>query len=109
MFTPPRPSTLHGKGLWYAISIDDEKPQKVNIDPLVENWRMAENVMEANSANEAKELVSTHHITKPGKHIVKYWLVDPQVVLEKIVVDAGGVKPSYLGPPESYRVTAAAK
>jgi hypothetical protein len=59
--------------------------------------------MEAAAANEIKELVTTHIITTPGKHIVKYWLVDPQVVLEKIVVDKGGVKPSYLGPPESYR------
>jgi len=109
VYTAPSVDPTHGKGLWYAISIDDEKPQKVNIDPLIENWRQAENVMEANSANEAKELVSTHHITKPGKHIIKYWLVDPQVVVEKIVVDKGGVKPSYLGPPESYRVTASAK
>jgi hypothetical protein len=26
----------------------------------------------------------------------------PGVVLEKIVVNLSGVKPSYLGPPESY-------
>ena len=64
--------------------------------------------MEGHSANLIKVLSSDHYISKPGKHVIKYWLVDPSVVLEKIVLDRGGVKPSYLGPPESYRVTATA-
>jgi hypothetical protein len=35
--------------------------------------------------------------------VIKFWMVDPGVVLERIVVDMGGVHLSYLGPPESLR------
>ena len=43
-----------------------------------------------------------HFISKTGYHTLKIWMVDPGVVIEKIIVDLGGVKPSYLGPPESF-------
>jgi hypothetical protein len=109
VYTAPSIDFTHEKGLWYAISIDDEAPVKVNIDPLIADPRRANGVMEGNSANLIKVLSSNHYINKPGKHIIKYWMVDPSVVLEKIVLDRGGVKSSYLGPPESYRVTAAKK
>lgn len=109
VYTAPSIDFTHEKGLWYAISIDDEAPVKVNIDPLIADPRRANGVMEGHSANLIKVLSSDHYISKPGKHIIKYWMVDPSVVLEKIVLDRGGVKSSYLGPPESYRVTASAK
>ena len=47
-----------------------------------------------------------HQLARAGEHVLKFWLVDPGVVLQKIVVDAGGVRPSYLGPPESWRSVA---
>jgi hypothetical protein len=50
--------------------------------------------------------VSRHHLDNAGEHVLKYWLVDPGLVLQRMVVDAGGVRPSYLGPPESWRGTA---
>lgn len=83
-------------GLKYAISIDDETPQIVEIhkDRSQREWNkmVAENI---------KILKTTHTIASKGKHILKFWAIDPAVILQKIVVDFGGVKPSYLGPPES--------
>lgn len=41
---------------------------------------------------------------KPGKHTLKIWLVEANVILQKVVLDLGGVVYSHNGPPESYRV-----
>lgn len=85
-----------GKGLHYAVSVDDEKPQILNLWPggADAGWNKA-------VAESILPLFSTHHINKAGAHTLKFWYVDPGVVLQKLVVDCGGVKPSYLGPPES--------
>jgi hypothetical protein len=48
-------------------------------------------------------LVSEHRISKAGRHTLKFWALDSGLVLERIVIDNGGLKPSYLGPPESPR------
>jgi hypothetical protein len=88
-----------GPGLRYAISFDDDAPQVVNVhaDESREHW--SRTVLDG-----VTELTTTHAIAKPGPHVLKYWALDSGLVLEKIVVDAGGMKPSYLGPPESPRI-----
>lgn len=92
------------QGLRYAISFDDEQPQIVNIHKkdIVPDWNypMWWNQMVSDSI---KIAATTHRIDKPGEHVLKFWMVDPGIVLQKLVVDTGGLKPSYLGPPESYR------
>ena len=42
---------------------------------------------------------TTLHIDKPGKHTVKILCGDAGTVLQKIVLDFGGMKRSYQGPP----------
>jgi hypothetical protein len=42
-----------------------------------------------------------------GAHTLHVWMVDPGVVVQKIVAEttASGRGATYLGPPESYRGT----
>ncbi len=98
-YISPTLDFTNSTGLHYAISIDDEQPQIINInaDESEAAWRK-------DVAHNIKMLVTTHHIAKAGVHILKYWMVNPGVVLQKIVIDAGGVQPNYLGPPESFFV-----
>jgi GH35 family endo-1,4-beta-xylanase/lysophospholipase L1-like esterase len=87
-----------GRGLRYAVSFDDQPPQVVNA--LAKNshqdWQRA-------VSDGVREVHNTLSIDEPGTHTLKFWRVDPAVVLEKLVVNFGGVRPSYLGPPESFR------
>ena len=57
----------------------------------------AKNVMD-----EARTVSAKVQIPSAGYHTLKVWMVDPGITLQKILIDLGGLKPSYLGPPESY-------
>ena len=96
----PTLNFVPGRGLRYAISFDDQPPQV--IDALARNslsdW-------ETTVKDSVRKVRSSHTLSGSGYHTLKFWMVDPGVVLEKLVVNLGGVKPSYLGPPESYRGT----
>lgn len=83
-------------GLRYAAAIDDEPPQIINMhaDFSFQNWEEAvrRNIIET---------LSTHRIAEPGAHVLKFWMVDAGVVLQKLIIETGEHKPCYLGPPES--------
>jgi hypothetical protein len=93
----PTLNFVPGRGLRYAISFDDEAPQV--IDALAQNSVEAWGTSVKDSVRKVR---STHLLAKSGYHTLKVWMVDPGVVLQKLVVNLGGVKPSYLGPPESH-------
>jgi hypothetical protein len=94
----PTLNFVPGRGLRFAVSFDEQPPQIV--DTLADNSQKA---WEESVKDSVRTITSTHTLAQPGYHVLKFWMVDPGVVLQKLIVDAGGVRPSYLGPPESYR------
>jgi|GEM_PF-5748681 hypothetical protein len=85
--------------LHYAFSVDNDEPQFICINKEDRNtgkgiWNkcVAENII-------IKQ--SKHTITSGGKHIAQYWMVDPAVVLQKLVLDFGETKKTYLGKPKA--------
>ena len=87
-----------GPGLRYGIAFDDESTQVVDVhaDTSLQAW-------ERSVADGVTVSTSTHTIATPGVHILKFSALEPGLVLQKLVVDTGGLRPSYLGPPESAR------
>lgn len=98
----PRNNVLPGNGIRYAVSIDDGPPQTVNTTAGVDDTTMNA-LWGLYTADAANRTATTFTVPSPGAHTVKFWMVDPTVVLQKLVVDTGGLADSYLGPPESYR------
>ncbi len=43
---------------------------------------------------------TTHYVDGPGKHKLTIFAVHPGVLLQKIVIDTGGLRPSHLGPAQ---------
>ena len=88
---------VHAAGLRYAVSFDDQPPQIVNVaaDTTLRAW-------ERWVSDNAIVTVTRHHLAGPGAHVLHFWMVDPGVVLQKLVVERGQVRPSYLGAPESF-------
>lgn len=85
-------------GLRYGISIDDGPIQIINVHQDKSNFAWERSV-----ANNIRSLFSNHILLQAGAHTLKYWAIDPGLVLQKLVIDLGGVKNTYLGPPESPR------
>lgn len=93
------------KPLAYIAQIDDkpEVRRQYVIDrpqpnfPV--NWGFA-------VAENAWRNTTNHGALEPGKHTLKLWLVEANVILQKVILDLGGVVSSHNGPPESFRVGA---
>ncbi|MDQ0594317.1 hypothetical protein QFZ37_002686 [Chryseobacterium ginsenosidimutans] len=85
----------HNKGLRYEISFDGETPQTVNFNGHYKGelgrWQ-SEHIIKS---------ITKHQISQSGKHTLRFRVLEPGIVLEKILIDTGGLKSTYLGAPQS--------
>ena len=109
----PTLNFVPGRGLRYAVSFDDQPP--VIVDALADDSKQAWATAVSDGVRKVTTLL---RVASPGYHTLKFRMIDPGVVLERLVVgfadpDAQrlpGTPPparptvpaSYLGPPESY-------
>ena len=96
-YLSPTLNFQNNQGLRYGISFDNEPAQIINMhaSKTFQDW-------EESVRNNVTVEVSAHALSTPGEHVLKFWVVDPGVVLQKLLVETGEVRPSYLGPPESF-------
>ncbi|MGS2738710.1 glycosyl hydrolase 115 family protein [Sinomicrobium sp. M5D2P17] len=83
-----------------AVSIDNTTSQIVRMHAEEDNGLWGKWV-----ADNINDLVSVHRVDEPGEHLLRIRMLDPGIVLQKIIIDTGGLEPSYLGPEESKYVT----
>jgi hypothetical protein len=98
----PTLNFVQGRGLRYAVSFDDQPPQIMTAVPADYTAMDGNRDWETTVKDSVRTVKTTFKLSKTGYHTLKLWMVDPGVVLQKLVVNLGGVQPSYLGPPESY-------
>ncbi|MGQ1946287.1 glycosyl hydrolase 115 family protein [Geofilum sp. OHC36d9] len=76
----------------YGIQVDDMEitTQKNDVKEYSHQW--AANVIRNSAINKTKIFLD-----KPGKHTLRIYSIDPGMIIQKIMIDFGGLKKSYLG------------
>lgn len=101
----PTQNFRSGDGIKFAIAIDDEPPQIININEneTVPDWKYAP-WWTKSVGDHIKVKPSSHGHLAPGVHTLRVWMIDPGVVFQRFIIHNDNLRPSYLGPPASLRV-----
>jgi hypothetical protein len=105
VITSPTMDVIPTRGLGLALSIDDQPPQVVNaFSPATykDEDFLGRNYNE-NTRNNTRVLHFNQTVSTPGKHTLNIIMVDPTVVVMKVIIHDAPLPMSYFGPPESVR------
>jgi hypothetical protein len=102
-YVSPRNPALPTGGLRYAVSFDAGEPQEVDITVGADDGALNA-TWARNTSDNVNRTATRHVIADAGVHRLKFWMVDPTVVLQRLLIDTGGLPELYLGPAESRRL-----
>jgi len=94
---------LPGRALAVAVSIDEQEPQVVKVyDTSTDQGEtfLGRQFYE-NTSNNARIMHFQQSVDLPGRHTLKITMVDPTVVVQKIIIHDTDLPYSYFGPPAS--------
>jgi Glycosyl hydrolase family 115/Gylcosyl hydrolase family 115 C-terminal domain len=103
----PTLSFVPGRGLRYSLALDQQTPK------IVDAWaNNTQKDWETAVSDGVHKVFTSISVDQPGYHTLHFCMVDPGVVLEKLVISKIGagegrgrpqpVPVYYLGPPESF-------
>ena len=102
LITSPTLNVIPHRGLGVAVSIDHQPPQVVNA--FTPNTYKSEDFLgrayNVNTRNNDRVMHFKQAVGTAGKHTLKITMVDPTVVVMKIVIHDAPLPSSYFGPPE---------
>lgn len=104
----PSFAIVHGNQLRLGVSFDDGDPQWVTFamgapgeQREFSTFTMDERLIWRNNVAGNAMYGKISLALEPGNHTLKVWGVDPSINVDKIVINFGGVKDSYLGPTQT--------
>jgi hypothetical protein len=92
-----------GRALAIAVAIDGQEPQVVKVftPETQKDETFLGNSLFENDKNNARVMHFQQNVETPGKHTLKVIMVDPTVVVQKIIIHDTKLPYSFFGPPEN--------
>lgn len=93
------------RGMRIALALGDEAPRVLDLfaDRATESF-LGRNWTGQVSRDNVRYLRSTHHVASAGENTLTVSMVDPGIVLQKVIISDGRLPQSYFGPPEMERL-----
>jgi hypothetical protein len=96
VFALPTHATTRASSVRYGLSVDDGPLTVLDCKTVGRSEEWKQNVLSNSAQRQA-----TYPMLRPGRHTLRLYPLDPGVVLDRITIDLGGLRPAYGTIPET--------